>query len=35
MEIALQWQRTSGTPLSEYGAAEQARRAQIGLRYYF
>ena len=34
-EMALQWQHTTGTPLSNYGATAQAQRAQVELRHYF
>lgn len=35
LEYALQWQRNSGKPLSEYGAAAQTRSWQASVRYYF
>jgi len=34
-EFALQWQRDSGRPLSDYGAAEQIQSWQSVVRYYF
>jgi hypothetical protein len=34
-EFALQWQRNSGTSLSEYGAAPQIQGWQVVARYYF
>ncbi len=34
-EFALQWQRNSGSLLSDYGAALQAQSWQLLLRYYF
>lgn len=34
-EFALQWQRYSGQPLSDYGAAAQAQSWQALARYYF
>jgi hypothetical protein len=35
IDLALQWQRASGTPLSDFGAAARASVWQLGVRRYF
>jgi len=34
-DVALQWQRASGSALSDFGAAQDARLVQAVVRYYF